>query len=76
MVFHLALPDGTTVHHRVTMAQDGQNLRILTTLHSVTALAPLTLSRVYTRFEPLPDEYYCQDTFSRKRVCSTHPPES
>ncbi len=74
MVFHLALPDGTSVHHRVTLAPDGQSLHVSTTLDSATAPTPFTLSRFYTRFEPLADEYYCEETFSRKRVCSTRSP--
>lgn len=70
MVFHLTLPDNLTIVHRMTRSPDGRNLNIATTLTSPSSPVPFTLSRFYTRFDPLPPDYDCLETFSKKRVCS------
>ena len=70
-VSHLILPDGLNVSHRFTVAPDGNNMHVATTVSSRTTPVPFTLNRFYTRFEPLAPEYNCVNTLSRQRVCST-----
>lgn len=70
-VTSLILPDGLNVTHRFTIAPDGQNMHVATTVSSRTTPVPFTLNRFYTRFELPEPEYNCVDTLSRKRVCST-----
>lgn len=69
MVFHLALPDGTRVSHHMTIAPDGERLRITTTVAGSKSSVPFTLNRFYFRFEPLPEDYECEYTLSRGKVC-------
>ncbi len=69
MAFHVALPDGITITHRLTLSPDGQELNVATTLTSPISGTPYTLNRFYYRFEPLPSPYDCEQTLTRKRVC-------
>ena len=71
LVSLLQLPDGLSVMHRFTVSDDGQQLRIITTVDSKTSPAPFSLSRFYRRFEPAGSEFNCVETLSKKRVCST-----
>ena len=71
LIFHVSLPDGLTVQHRMTVAPDRQQLHVATTVASTAAPVPFTLNRVYQRFEPLPSEYDCEYTLSKKKTCST-----
>jgi hypothetical protein len=71
LVSHLALPGGLTVTHRFTMAEDRQQLRVVTTLDSSTSRVPFTLRRFYTKFERPAPAMNCIETLSMKRVCST-----
>lgn len=70
MIFHVSLPDGLTISHRMTIAPDRQKIHIATTVASTAAPAPFTLSRFYNRFEPLPSEFDCEYTLSKKKACS------
>ena len=71
LVSYLTLPDGLTVIHRFTISNDGNHLRVVTTVASTTSRLPFTLSRFYTKFEPSSSEFNCVETLSMKRVCST-----
>ncbi|MEM7084004.1 MAG: hypothetical protein AAF465_14845 [Pseudomonadota bacterium] len=73
MVFHVALPDGVSITHRLVMAPSGNELNVATTVTSPASSTPYTLNRFYTRFEPLPSPYVCEQTLSRKRVCEFRP---
>ena len=70
-VSDLILPDGLLVSHRFTIAPDGENMHVATTVSSSATRVPFTLTRFYTRFEPPTSKYNCIETLSRKRVCST-----
>lgn len=72
LVFQTGLPDGLTIFRQFTLAPDGTQLHVATTLRSPGAAAPFTISRFYNRFEPLPDaqEEACIETLSRGRVCT------
>jgi hypothetical protein len=69
LVFRTTLPDGLNVIHRLTLAPDGDQLHIATTLSAPGTAVPFTLSRFYNRFEPRPDRYQCEETLTRGRVC-------
>jgi len=71
LVSHMTLPDGLQITHRFTVAQNGQNLRVVTTVKSNSAPVPFTLSRFYTKFEAPTSDFNCVETLSMKRVCST-----
>jgi len=71
LVSHLVLPDGLEVIHRFTVSEDGDELRVVTTVSSSASPVPFTLQRFYTKFERLPGEFNCIETLSMKRVCST-----
>ena len=67
----LELPGGLRILHRFVRSEDGQRLRVTTTLTSQATRVPFTLHRFYRKFERLPPEYNCIETLSMKRVCST-----
>lgn len=71
LVSHMTLPDGLQVTHRLTVAQNGKNLRVVTTVRSSTAPVPFTLSRFYKKFEAPSSDFNCVETLSMRRVCST-----
>lgn len=69
MAFHVALPDGLTITHRLTLSPDQKELHVATTLTSSFSSIPYTLNRFYYRFEPIPSPYDCTLTLTRKKVC-------
>lgn len=69
MVFHVTLPDGVTITHRLTLSPDQNELNVATTVTSPSSYTPYTLNRFYYRFEPVESPYVCEQTLSRKRVC-------
>ena len=70
-VSRLILPDGLRVTHRFTVAPDGKNLHVGTTVSSKSSSTPFTLDRYYTQFERPSSDFNCIETLSMKRVCST-----
>jgi len=71
LVSNLVLPDGLQVTHRFTVSEDGEQLRVVTTVSSNTSRFPFSLRRFYTKFVRPPSEMNCVETFSMKRVCDT-----
>jgi len=71
LVSHLVLPGGLKITHRFTLSEDGQQLRVVTTLSSTSSRVPFTLRRFYTKFERPAPAMNCIETLSMKRVCST-----
>lgn len=71
LVSNLVLPDGLQVTHRFTVSEDGEQLRVVTTVSSSTSRVPFTLRRYYTKFVRPPSVLNCIETFSMKRVCTT-----
>jgi hypothetical protein len=69
LVFVIHLPDSTRINHRLTLAPAGDSLHIATTVKHGGA-SPFTLNRVYYRFQPMPEDYSCEYTLTRGRVCS------
>ncbi len=70
MVFHVRLPDGLTIQHRMTLSPDRLQLNITTILSSRHSPTPFTLSTYYDRYAAPRDQYDCTLTLTRRRVCS------
>ncbi len=69
LVFVAALDGGVSVVHRLRLGADGQRLSVATTVRSRGISEPFTMTRVYSRFEPLPSEFVCEQTLERGRSC-------
>ena len=70
LLFHIRMPDGLDIRHRVTMSSAGDRLHIATTVNSSSS-PPFTLNRFYLRFNPLPENYSCEYTLSKGNVCQS-----
>ncbi len=73
LVFHILLPDGLDIRHRLTMSERGDRLHVATRVGSKKAAA-FTVNRFYFRFNPLPENYSCEYTLSRGNVCQSGAP--
>ena len=71
LVSNVTMPDGLQITHRFTVAQNGKNLRVVTTVSSSTSPVPFTLSRFYKKFKAPSSDFNCVETLSMRRVCST-----
>jgi hypothetical protein len=69
LIFRIDLPDGFIIHHRITLAPEGDKLNIATTVRSRNLPQPFTLNRVYQKFVPLPSEFECETTVSKGKSC-------
>lgn len=69
LVFAFRLPDSLNVMQRLTLGPDGERLNVATTVRGRRASQSFTLNRVYTRFEPLDDEFECRYTLTRGKSC-------
>ena len=70
LVFHIRLPDGLDIRHRLTMSEDAERLHVATQVDSKKS-KPFTINRFYYRFDPLPEDYSCEYTLSRGNVCQS-----
>ena len=70
-ITRLFLPDGLLVSHRYTVAPEGEELHVATTVSLRNTGMSFTLSRFYNRYEPSRALFNCVDTLSRNRVCTT-----
>ena len=69
LIFHVQLPDGLTVNHRLVLSQNGERLNVATTVSSNRISQPFTLNRVYMPFEPGEGMFDCEYTLARKKTC-------
>jgi hypothetical protein len=70
-VFRVALPEGLSIQHVLTMGPAGERLNIATTVVSDRVSYPFTLNRVYNRYEPGSNGISCELTLTRGKVCTT-----
>lgn len=70
-ISRLFLPDGLLVSHRYTVAPEGDELHIATTVSLRYTGMSFTLSRFYNKTERSPSMFNCVDTLSMNRVCTT-----
>ncbi|MEM9533341.1 MAG: hypothetical protein AAGA23_20635 [Pseudomonadota bacterium] len=69
LVFAFALPDRLDIVQRMTLGPEGENLNIATTVRRRGSRRSFTLNRVYSKFEPLPDEFECRFAVDGTRTC-------
>lgn len=69
LVFQIDLPDALMVRHRLTVAADRNELRMVTSVSSGGS-APFNLIQTFNRYEAPAEDYNCVLTLSRGRVCS------
>jgi hypothetical protein len=70
-ISRLFLPDGLLVSHRYTVAPEGDELHVATTVSLRNTGMSFTLNRFYNRYEPSRSLFNCVDTLSMNRVCTT-----
>ncbi len=70
-ISRLFLPDGLLVSHRYTVAPQGNELHVATTVSLRYTGMSFTLSRFYNKTERSPSMFNCVDTLSMNRVCTT-----
>ncbi len=75
LLFQVELPDGLHIRHRFTLAPDGERLQVVTQLFSRQVSQPLTVARVYNRYDPERTGIRCRQTLTRGRVCTTEAPQ-
>jgi hypothetical protein len=74
LVFHIQLPEGLDIVHRLNRSVSGDSLGIATALYSSEVSAPFTVRRVFRRYVPGSSGYTCTETITRGRVCTTEKP--
>ena len=70
-ISRLFLPDGLLVSHRYTVAPEGDELHVATTVALRNTGMSFTLNRFYNRYESSQSLFNCVDTLSMNRVCTT-----
>lgn len=75
LLFQVELPDGLSIRHRFTLAPDGERLQMVTQLFSREVSQPLTVARVFNRYDPTRSGIRCRQTLTRGRVCTTEAPQ-
>lgn len=71
LVFEIRLPEGLDIVHRLSVAESGQTLAIVTSLYARGVSSPFSLRRIYRRYEPGRSGFRCTETLTRGRVCTT-----
>ena len=69
LLIKIILPDGLTIVHRLTLAKTKDKLNVATTVISDRVSQPFTLDRVFRRYKPLPEDFECEETLTRGKVC-------
>jgi len=69
LVFQITLPDDLVIRHRLNVAADRSQLRMVTSVSSQGS-APFNLIQSFNRYEAPPEDFNCVLTLSRGRVCS------
>jgi hypothetical protein len=70
LLFQMQLAGGLNINHQFTLSPDGSQLNVTTTVTSADVAAPIVISNYYTRYTKNSDQYDCQLTLTRQRVCS------
>lgn len=69
LVFIITLPDDLVIQHRLSVAADREELRMITSIRSGSG-APFNLQQTFMRFDDPAESFDCVLTLSRGRVCS------
>lgn len=75
LLFQIFLPEGVTIFHRFTLGPEGERINVATTVRSGRVSYPLTVDRVFNRYDPNSTGIRCKQTLTRGRVCTTEAPE-
>ncbi|MES2605806.1 MAG: hypothetical protein V4603_12780 [Pseudomonadota bacterium] len=70
LMFQMRLGGGLQITHQLSLSPDGAGLNIMTTVSSDLVSAPVVISNYYSRYTPPEENYDCQLTLTRNRVCS------
>jgi hypothetical protein len=70
LLFNMRLGDGLSISHQFSLSADGSQLNVTTTVSSARVTVPVVISNYYTRYNKPDDNYNCQQTLTRQRVCS------
>jgi hypothetical protein len=70
LVFQMQLGGGLQISHQFTLSPDGAMLNITTTVSSDLVAVPVVISNYYTRYFKNEEQYDCQQTLTRQRVCT------
>lgn len=73
LVFVITLPEELVIQHRFSVAADGEQLQMLTSVRSGNG-APFNLRQTFNHFDEPADSFDCVLTLSRGRVCSQTSP--
>lgn len=73
LVFIITLPEELVIQHRFSVAADGEQLRMLTSIRSGDG-APFNLRQTFNHFDAPAESFDCVLTLSRGRVCSQTTP--
>lgn len=69
MLFLLTLQNGLRIYYQVTLAPNGQQLNITTTVSSDQVSTPMTISNYYRRYDIPENNIDCILTLTRNNVC-------
>ena len=75
LVSQMTLADGLEIVNQLTISENHDELRVVTTLSSSSSRIPFTLRRFYRKFDQPKSDFHCIETLTMKRVCSTKPIE-
>lgn len=70
LVFQMRLGGGLEIQHQFSLSADASELNVMTTVTSDLVSVPVVISNYYTRYTPPEENYDCQLTLTRNRVCS------
>lgn len=73
LVFVITLPEELVIQHRFSVAADGEQLQMLTSIRSGGG-APFNLRQTFNHFDDPAESFDCVLTLSRGRVCSQNTP--
>ncbi len=69
LVFMISLPDELVIQHRLSVAANREELRMITSIRSGSG-APFNLLQTFNRYDEPAESFDCVLTLSRGRVCS------
>lgn len=74
LVFLVSLPDGFDIKHQISGSAATGSLLLQTAVYSPRVDQPFVVNRVYRRYNPGDSGFYCTETLSKGRVCTTEQP--
>jgi hypothetical protein len=69
--FRLELAEGLRIEHQLLLSADRSTIAFTTGVASSQVRDPLTVRKLFTRYDPSREVYRCSETVTRGRVCTT-----